>query len=175
MKKTFYSISPFLLLLLLLQPAQAQPSQNTDEDMERITVDGSDLLITLRHNFYRAEEDFFSLFNELTTDKSFHITCDKKKRHAFTRIKQRDCESKYQDEESFKLTQRAIRSSNPTEAEVWMKRLPMQGEEYREQRRMKKKQVEAMKKLVAENPELLAKLVALNEAKTKYEEAKAAD
>ena len=176
MNKYILVLSAMLLMPLhsnaqIEQTPQLQ-SADTQEDIERITVEGSDQLSVLRHSFYRAEEDFFNLFNELTTDESFQITCKPKERHAFTRIKKRTCESKFQDEEEYAMTQKAIFNGSRRNEDAWMARLPLQGEVYTQQRRLQKKQIAAMEALITENPELQQKLIKLNQAKQKYQDAK---
>lgn len=181
-----FRLRPILLTLGLAlasmqsnaQTNMSQPENDSQKELERIIVEGDEQISVLRYNFYRAEEDFFNLFNELIDNESFRISCKQKERHAFTRIKQRSCESKFQDEEEYRMTQRAIQTGSrrydgtERNAGHWMSRLPLQGEVYTQQKRLQKKQIAAMEALIVENPELQQKLIKLNEAKQKFEDAK---
>ena len=53
---------------------ESEPASS--ETVEEITVYGEKSLIRLRHEFYRAEEGFFAVFNELNSDDMFDVDCD---------------------------------------------------------------------------------------------------
>ena len=72
----------FVLMLALVpvgmcqttSAAESEPASS--ETVEEITVYGHKSVIRLRHEFYRAEENFFAVFNELNSDDSFDVDCD---------------------------------------------------------------------------------------------------
>lgn len=164
-----HKTAKFLLGISLLLSASklfAEQNQITDDnkEIEQITVTGADQLSVLRYAMYRAEEDFFNSFNELTTNKDFKITCKKEPKHAFTRILERQCKSAFESDVAFELTQRAIRNGG-------IEKSPMKGEIYVAQERVRRKQIAEMEKLLLENPEMQQKLIKLNQAKAIFAEA----
>jgi hypothetical protein len=48
----------------------------SSEMLEEITVYGDKSLTRLRHELYRAEEDFFDVFNDLNSTDEFDVDCD---------------------------------------------------------------------------------------------------
>jgi hypothetical protein len=54
--------------------AESQPASS--ETLEEITVYGDKSLTRLRHELYRAEEDFFAVFNDLNSTDEFDVDCD---------------------------------------------------------------------------------------------------
>jgi hypothetical protein len=149
-------------------PLAVENTEQPSEDIEQITVTGNDQINVLRYQMHRAEEEFFDFFNQLTTNKDFQITCKQEAKHGFTRIKQRNCSSAFETRIEFELTQDALRTRGGLE------NVPLRGEIYTAQKIVRKKQLEEMKKLISENPDFQQKLIALNNAKAKFEQAKTA-
>lgn len=166
--KIIFAITLFLNAFNLF--AGQSQTANEDKDIEHITVTGEDQISVLRYAMYRAEEEFFNSFNDLTTNKDFKITCKKEPRHAFTRIVERQCKSAFESDIAFEITQRAIRSGRGG-----ITNSPLKNEIYQEQEKIRKKQIAEMEKLIQENPKLMAKLIELNQAKAKLEHARKVD
>jgi hypothetical protein len=72
----------FVLMLALVPVGMCQTMSAVEsepassETFEEIIVYGEKSLIHLRHKFYRAEESFFAMFNELNSDDMFDVDCD---------------------------------------------------------------------------------------------------
>jgi len=72
----------FALMLALVPVGMCQTTSAVEsepassETIEEITVYGEKSLIRLRHEFYRAEESFFDVFNKLNSDDMFDVDCD---------------------------------------------------------------------------------------------------
>ena len=49
---------------------------SSSESQEEITVYAEKSLVRLRHAFYRAEKDLFSVFNDLNSNDDFDVDCD---------------------------------------------------------------------------------------------------
>ena len=150
--------------------ALTNDTKQEDENIEQITVTGDDQLSVLRYAMYRAEEEFFDSFNDLTTNKDFKITCHNEQKHTFTRLKKRKCKSAFESDMSFEVTQTALRSGRGG-----IKNSPLKSEIHIEQQKVRKKQIAEMKRLLLKSPELQAKLVKVNQAKVKFEQAKQTD
>lgn len=163
--KFIFAITLFLNAFNLF--AEQSQTDSEDKDIEHITVTGEDQITVLRYAMYRAEEDFFDSFNDLTTKKDFKITCHNEQKHAFTRLKQRKCKSAFESDVAFELTQRALRSGRRG-----IENSPMKGEIYVAQERVRRKQLKEMERLLLESPELQAKLIKLNQAKANLAHAK---
>lgn len=75
-------VGGFVLMLALVPVGMCQTTSAVEskpassETIEEITVYGEKSLIRLRHEFYRAEESFFAVFNELNSDDMFDVDCD---------------------------------------------------------------------------------------------------
>lgn len=152
----------------ILQSSDNKTSTEAVEDIETIVIQGDDQIVVLRHNYIRAENDFFTSFNELTSDEDFKITCKKKKRHSFTRIVKRKCESAFESK-IFKQVMRETQRFDPNVAY-----LPPPGLVLARQKRIREKQISEMEDMVRSSPELQKKLLALIDAKRKYNKARGA-
>ena len=72
-----------IVLMLTLVPVgtcQTTPEQESEpassDTLEEIIVYGDKSLIQLRREFYRAEADFFAVFNTLNSNDEFDIRCE---------------------------------------------------------------------------------------------------
>jgi len=76
------------------QPAQNnQPSQEVmlpQQILEEITVRGNQTFISIRNQIERAEDNMYTLFNELNSNDDFDIFC--RNRNRSSHIAQRECE-----------------------------------------------------------------------------------
>ncbi|MEL7538042.1 MAG: hypothetical protein AAFM91_13410 [Pseudomonadota bacterium] len=147
--------------------SEAEPKSD-DESIDEITVTGQGSVTSFRNQMFRAEDAFFDLFNQLTTEEDFEIVCERRRRHSFTRTTERYCESRFESRIAFELTQRNINLGSVESAIP----VPLQGEYERQVKKRRDDQLKEMERVLLENPELQQKLIELNEAKAKYEEAK---
>lgn len=147
---------------------QQTVASTTTKDIERITVDGDEQTSVLRYNYIRAEDSFFNAFNQLTDNTDFHITCEKKKRHSFTRIKLRDCESGFEKRITAELISEVMMRNRAAPSLG----IPLPGQINAKQNKAREKQIEAMEVLIQQSPQLQEKLIALIEAKQKLDDAR---
>ncbi len=156
------------VLLLVLMPiglrhfALAQEvAQAPIETMEEIIVYGDKSLHTLRQEVFRAEENFFAVFNTLNEDDEYDIRCFYEV-PSFTHIRRHVCRANFvidaTSAESAPAFSEGIGAfSRPAAFEI---------------RRKKKRLRELMEALVAERPELLETLSEYTDAKQTLESAK---
>ena len=152
-------------------PTSADTVPPAGEPVDEITVTGQGNRNYFKRQMIRAETEFYDLFNELTSEEDFRIVCKTEKRHAFTNIKVRKCESLYESRIAYELTQRAFQlgSQNSTNASVPATK---RGEYEKRVAERRQEQLEDMARVLEENPEFKEKLIALNKAKADYEESK---
>ena len=77
----FVSCAAFLFFFSASLPVAAQDAETSnydDEEIEEIVVYGDRTLVQLRFDIYRAEEDFYELFNTLNSDDEFDVHCGKR-------------------------------------------------------------------------------------------------
>jgi len=72
--RTILAIFAAVLTLPLMAAAQADEATN-DEVIDDIVVVGQKSLSTLRKEVFKAEEDFYSMFNKLNDNKDFNVRC----------------------------------------------------------------------------------------------------
>ncbi len=123
-------------------PDGAGADEATTETIEEITVRGQKTLLNLKFAAHRAEDDFFTLFNELNDDDEFDVYCDSDS-NTYSRVKRRRCWSPFErdvdDEELRYQLQTGNRIGTRNEGLIRAKR---------------KQQAELLKQIVLENPEL---------------------
>lgn len=130
---------------------------------EEITVYGEKSLVRLRHAFYRAEDNLFSVFNDLNSNDDFDVNCDYV---AFPRGRwnHHQCRPRFAIKAEAKATQDAMRGSAYHGAGL---------SEYSPHvARLKKKNEllwAEMQALLIEHPELQRALADLVKAKNRYE------
>jgi len=158
-------------ILVLLAIAGVVVAQEVEEESneipEEITVYGQKTLLNLKMRVYRAEEDFFKLFNELNEDDQYDIFCEKLAPTG-SRIRRRTCWSPFERDIDTEETRRAFESGSgllgmPNEGLVRHKR--------REQAKM-------LVEMVRENPALQKKYGEYAEAGARFDaerEARCAD
>lgn len=167
-------------LSLLLNTFFAFPllaNKNQDESIETITVIGEESLAFYRYEIERAENEFFTLFNQMTSEADHKVVCEKKNRHGFTRIKQRECTSGYETRIKYELTQRAINSSSLRRpvggnGDSFLQNIPKTGEYYVAALKIRKDQLQEFREKILSSPDLQEKYIKLQEAKAKLENLK---
>ncbi|MBT8146554.1 MAG: hypothetical protein KJN90_06835 [Gammaproteobacteria bacterium] len=99
------------------QVSAEQSSQNSQSPqelklpqqyLEEITVRGEQTIISIRNQIERAEDDLYSLFNELNSNDDFDIVCRKRKRNSH--IARRECEPMFLTKARRASTVMAMRS-----------------------------------------------------------------
>ena len=163
----------FVLMLALVpvgmcqttSAAESEPASS--ETVEEITVYGEKSLIRLRHEFYRAEENFFAVFNELNSDDMFDVDCDyvsvlgDRRRHHV-------CMPKFAKKAEADATAELLMSSRAsffTSDISWAEYSPNRAR-VRKMDELLRKEVRA---LLAEHPELQEAITKLARAKGVYE------
>ena len=143
----------------LCQTTAAQESEPTSsETIEEIIVYGDKSLTRLRHEQYRAQEDFFDLFNTLNSNDAFDIKCDfvtflgERRRHHI-------CQPNFGKKFEAEMTQRMIQEGTWGVAPHHLNLL----EKKREQLWIE------MAELVDEHPELNKSFQNLDKVKRVYE------
>jgi len=141
-------------------PADAVTSGG-DKAPEEIIVYGKTNIVILRNAVYRAEENFFDLFNSLNSDDAFDIECDKHQNAEQKRRSKRRCSPSFALEYEAWVTGRYLRNgglmgmSNPAFANL----------EYQARVRAKEREMWAeMGELIEANPEFLEKIEELERA-----------
>ena len=66
-----------LLVCVPCGAAEEPITEHADEEIEEIVVYGGRTLVQLRLDIYRAEEDFYELYNSLNADDEFDVHCGK--------------------------------------------------------------------------------------------------
>lgn len=149
MKPTRTILALFIAALALPMSAIGQD----DEAVDEIAVVGQKSLTTLRKEVYKAEEEFYSVYNKLNDEKDYQVRCFYEKPTG-TRIKNHVCRAKFVTKaysshaarNGNDLSRVANQSSNPVFAEKSAK--------YQAH----------MESLIAENPELQVALGEYNSA-----------
>lgn len=134
-------------------------SQKND-DIEIIGVVGEYSLLHFRHEMQDAELDFYDAYNKLADVEEFKMHCDR----TGGSIRVIVCVPNYVRERIAQTTQRVLFSGgvfpNFKEVDFMV-------------RKQREESLAYVEKVVNDNPELLDKLVALNERKIQFNEAKA--
>ena len=133
---------------LSLQATAQNSEERAEEPIEEITVVGEKTLLNLKFAAYRAEEDFFELFNELNEKDEFDVFCDNES-NTYSRVKRRRCWSPFERE----IEEDAIRDMVGASGQLGggTRMLPRNEGLIRAKR---KQQAEMLQQMVLENPEL---------------------
>jgi hypothetical protein len=127
-----------------------------DEPIDEITVVGEKTLLNLKYAAYQAEEEFFTLFNELNDNDEFDVYCDDES-NTYSRIRRRSCWSPFEREVDDEELRYQLESGN---------RLGARNEGLIRAKR--KQQAELLKEIVLENPELQRLYRRLGEANIRF-------
>lgn len=116
-------------------PANQEPGPDEEDTPEEITVYGQQSIVALRYEIYRAEDNFFALFNSLNENDEFDVTCGRN-----FQIREHRRVRQCQPEFLMDYLEDFARGFNPNLATL---------------RRKEKLLVEEMTKQISEHPELL--------------------
>jgi len=90
---------------------QAEKEITAAKEIEKIDVIGKQPPNLLRKAFYRHEDNFFDLYNELVDENQFRMDCEMRLRHLQSKVKYRACIPRYVGIENAKeLEDAALRS-----------------------------------------------------------------
>ena len=105
-----------IVLILALAPVgmcQTTPEQESEpgssDTLEEIIVYGDKSIIQLRREFYRAEADFFAVFNSLNSNDEFDVRCEYVT-FLGSRRKYRLCQPKFARKAEARATQEMLTS-----------------------------------------------------------------
>ncbi|MEJ2299612.1 MAG: hypothetical protein P8X94_14170 [Woeseiaceae bacterium] len=131
-----------IVCILLLAAAGTRAQDANDEAIDEITVVGEKTLLNLRYAAQQAEDDFFTLFNELNDNDEFDVYCDKES-NTYSRVKRRRCWSPFERD----VDSEELRYQLETGGRLGMRNDGMI-------RAKRKEQAELLKRMVLENPAL---------------------
>jgi hypothetical protein len=148
--------------------AQGESESTTTKDvMERIEVHGSLPKQFYRDRLFQAEQRFFDLFNQLTTDDAYKVTCKRRKQHAFTRLTQRICEANFVSDIKHENYDRVKSMQSASSNTVSLGNKAKYRRQYKE---MLQKQAQHMAELINSNEQLREQFAALQHARKKYDQ-----
>lgn len=130
---------------------------SNNETTDEIVVVSEKSLAALRKDVFEAEEDFYSVFNELNDEKDFHVRCFYEKATG-THIKNHVCRARFVTKA---FSSHAARNGNDLSRVANQDANPAFAEKTA-------KYQEKMETLMAESPELQQAFVAYNEKRVQY-------
>lgn len=163
------SIASFTALAINTSSTDAQKNK-PEQEIEIITITGSQPLHFFRAQLEAAENDFYAALNEMMDDESFKISCKMKKDSFSHIIDRRVCEPKYVSEIKYLLTQTALRGraqlANKFQDKLY--KLPTRAALNNRFNKARKEHLAAVRKQVENNPDLQQKLLNVNKAKYSF-------
>ncbi|XOV79617.1 MAG: hypothetical protein ACFHVJ_01360 [Aestuariibacter sp.] len=160
-----------LLMIVWLFPTFAAKgdivSKDSEHSMERIEVTGKPPKHFFRERLYLAQENFFELFNQLTQDEAFKVTCERRKQHAFTRLTERVCEAQFVSDIKHENLARASEMQSKKSSALHLGDKSKYRKQYKE---MQQKQLQHMVELLNSNTKLRQQFQALQQAKNQFDQ-----
>lgn len=151
-----YLIALILSALCMYQPAVAEEdAQASEEAIEEIVVRGQKSLVHLRFEAYKAEDNFYSLFNQLNDDDDFDVRCYMEAPTG-SRIRKRICRTKFEEDVAAQQGRELLLLGDPVAIEGVIAR-------------KKELLLEKMAKMAAENEKLREALVEYYDSKYIFE------
>ncbi len=163
MKPTRTILALFVALLALPMAAVGQDEEastgvaSNDETIDGIVVVGQKSLAALRRDVFRAEEDFYSVYNKLNDDKEYNVRCFYE-RPTGTRIKNHVCRARFVTKA---YSAHAARNRNDLSRVANQDANPVFAEK-------SAKYQENLETLIDANPELQAALIRYNTARAQF-------
>lgn len=158
MKPTRTILALFVAVLALPMAAVGQDEEaSNDKTVDEIVVVGQKSLAELRRDVFKAEEDFYSVYNKLNDDKEYDVRCFYEKPTG-TRIKNHVCRARFVTKA---YSAHAARNRND------LSRVANQDANPALAKKTAKYQ-ENMETLIAANPELYAALVQYDSARARF-------
>ena len=157
------------------EPLHDTKPQSQRNEVEVITVSGQDSLAFLRARMQSAENAFFDLYNSLTDKEEYRISCSIKK-SITSNVVRRVCEPKYIDLIKYQHTQASLDTgSNREFLKGKLQNLPTSTRFRTLIAQKRKEHLHNVETILTASPALQQKLIALNEAKARYQQKKNAD
>jgi hypothetical protein len=151
--KSTRTILAFLVAVLALPLA----AMGQDEPIDDIVVVGKKSLNDMRKDVYKAEEEFYSVYNKLNKEKDFAVRCFYEKATG-TRIKNHVCRARFVSQA---YSTHAARNRND------LSRVANQDTDSALEAQTAKYE-ENLETLIAANPELEQALIRYNEARAEF-------
>ncbi|WP_269519181.1 hypothetical protein [Alteromonas sp. BMJM2] len=151
---------------------QAEKEITAAKEIEKIDVIGKQPPNLLRKAFYRHEDNFFDLYNELVDENQFRMDCEMRLRHLDTRVKKRECIPRYVEIENAKQLREAALRNGRVDAASFLGAVPDRAGLRLVYEKKKKQMATKMAELINSHPELTKRYTQYVEAKTKFEDAK---
>ncbi|WP_156844078.1 hypothetical protein [Alteromonas sp. RW2A1] len=151
---------------------QAEKEITAAKEIEKIDVIGKQPPNLLRKAFYRHEDNFFDLYNELVDENQFRMDCEMRLRHLQSKVKYRACIPRYVGIENAKELEDAALRSGRLSASSILNATPDKAALRLTYAKKKKEMATKMAELINSHPELAKRYTQYVEAKTKFEDAK---
>jgi hypothetical protein len=151
---------------------QAEKEITAAKEIEKIDVIGKLPPNLLRKAFYRHEDNFFDLYNELVDENQFRMDCEMRLRHLQSKVKYRACIPRYVGIENAKELKDAALRNGRIEAKSFLSGVPDIAGLRLTYAKKKKEMATKMADLINSNPELAKRYTQYVEAKTKFENVK---
>lgn len=157
MKPMHRNLALFIAILAMPITALGEEATSNNQPIDNIVVEGKKSLGNLRRDVYEAEEDFYTLFNQLNDEPDYNVRCFYEKATG-TNIKNHVCRARFVSKaysshaarNGNDLSRVANQDANPT--------LKAKTEKYQEK----------METLIAENPDLMTALVRYNTLRAEF-------
>ena len=144
-------------------PSTETTSPEAERTPEEIVVYGETNVIILRNALYRAEEDFFDLFNSLNSDDAFDVECKNRQKSITERRKDHRCAPSFALEYEAWVTSQFMRGMS--NGYIGMLDPAFANLDYQARVRVKEIEMRAeMAELIEANPEFQDKIEALERA-----------
>lgn len=155
-----------------IESALVNNKNTANDDVEKIEVLGKMPANLLRKAFYRQEDNFFDLYNELVDENQFRMDCEMRLRHLQSKVKYRACIPRYVGIENAKELKDAALRNGRIEAKSFLSGVPDIAGLRLTYAKKKKEMATKMAELINSNPELAKRYTQYVEAKTKFENVK---
>ena len=162
-----YCMTGAILLLALTRVGMCQtaPDQGvkpaSSDTLDEIIVYGQKSLLALRHEIYRAEENFYDLFNSVNSDDDYDVHCHKEAPTG-SHVRRRTCRANFEKELTAEATSQWLVARQVGMGQPYL--LPAA-----RIRHKKKLMIEEMEVLISVHPELLEALSGFSDAQQIYE------
>jgi len=151
---------------------QAEKEITAAKEIEKIDVIGKQPPNLLRKAFYRQEDNFFDLYNELIDENQFRMDCEMRSMHLQSKVKHRACIPRFVEIENARELETAALRSGRLSASSILNAVPDKAALRLIYAKKKKEMAKKMADLINSNPELAKRYTQYVEAKTKFENVK---
>ncbi|WP_334030058.1 hypothetical protein [Alteromonas sp. P256] len=155
-----------------IESAKVNNKNTVNDDVEKIEVLGKMPANLLRKAFYRQEDNFFDLYNELIDENQFRMDCEMRSMHLQSKVKHRACIPRFVEIENARELETAALRSGRLDASSILNAVPDKAALRLIYAKKKKEMAKKMADLINSNPELAKRYTQYVEAKTKFENVK---